>query len=201
MEVDAILNADPGSAGHPGPVAEDLTDRTHAEERKGEADAHAKAIQCRGDYVVFVCEHLGAAEDDAVYDDERQEYAERAVKRRGICLDQELDDGHKRRNDNDIARDADGVRDHLFEQRDYDVGADQNNGSRKAHAKPIDRHGGDRKGRTGTEDQHQNRVFFDNTIGQCCQITWFRLCRISHYTPSPTRLRCRTRYKQSVRIF
>ena len=54
------------------------------------------------------------------------------------AVEQEVDDGHKAGNDDDVARQLDRCRDDLPQEGDHAVGADEDEHGGKPHAQRID---------------------------------------------------------------
>ncbi len=67
-------------------------------------------------------EGFDAGEHDAVGDDQRDEDAEHQIKFVQVGVEQQVDDGDQRGNDQDEDRDADFVRDEVAQRGDRDVG-------------------------------------------------------------------------------
>ena len=101
-------------------------------------------------------------EDDAVYNDQRQEQAERRRQRRDKGLQAEVNDGNKARDDGDKRCNTDLVRDKFAQQGNNNIGADENDGSRRAHADRILQRSGGCQRRAKTDRLHENRVIEDN---------------------------------------
>ena len=148
----------------PGAAAQDLTDAAHEEQRQGKAQTHAGAVQRRGKHVIFRGEHLCPSQNDAVYSNQFQECAQAGIQRRDKTMHQELDDCHERCNDDDIAGELDLFRDHLSQQGNDDIGADQHEHGGQAHADAVKRSRCDCQCGTHTQQSHQRRVFFQNTL-------------------------------------
>ena len=79
-------------------------------------------------------------------------------------MHQHLDDGHKARNEDDIARDAHLIGDHVAKCGDDRIGADENCRCRHTHANRIRSAGRHREGGTSAEDQNENGIFSDDTF-------------------------------------
>ena len=131
-EVDG-LDAEGLKTGEYGARTEDLTDDCHCEKCNKEADTHSKSVKCGIKGTVLSCEHFRSAKNDTVYNDKRQPNAEKVVNRLNKCVQQHLNKRNKRRNNDDVAGDTHGVGNNLAKERDYNVGAEEYDGSRKAH--------------------------------------------------------------------
>ena len=159
-------------------VAEEFPDGPHDDQCPGEARAHAQPVQGGQAHAVFAGEGLGPAQNDAVDDDQRQIDAQRLVDIGQIGLDQHLHDGGEARDNHDVGGQPHLVRDHPAQQGNDDVGADQHEGGRRAHAQPVDRRRRHRQRRAGAQYQAEHRVFLNQALGK-------RLSVLVHDAPPP----------------
>src|SRR5699024_4410732 len=146
---------------HPGAIAQNLADGGHQQQGQGVADAHADAVDGGVNDGVLAGEHLGAAQNDAVDDDQGDEHAHGVVQALGKGLHHHLYDGDEAGDDNDVAGQVDLGGDDLAQHRDDDVGHHQHEGEGRAHAERVRDRGGQRQGRAGTQHQAENRVLLD----------------------------------------
>ena len=142
-------------------AAEQLADDAHAHKGHGVADALRQAVDGGGQHAVLRGEGLGAAENDAVDDDERDEHAEALGQGREISLQQKVDDGDKARDDDDVGRNADLIRNDLAQHGDDDVRADEDQRDGQAHAEAVEQGRRDGHGRA-----HAQQLAHDGVIGQ-----------------------------------
>ena len=146
-----------------------------ADDDDGIAAAHAEAVKKGIHHAVLAREHFRAAEHDAVDDDQGKEDAERVVQVGQERFHDHLHQGHEGCDDHDEAGDADLVRDHFPQQGNDDVGADQNEGQRHAHAESaLDGHG-DRKHGAAAEQKDQDGVLFKDAVDKDLPFSLFHL--------------------------
>jgi hypothetical protein len=143
----------------PGSGTDQLADRTHDEECQCEARAHTEAVEHGIEHTVFGSKHLRPPQNDAVYHDQWQIDAQRAVDRGSKCLDEHLHNGDKPRDNNNIAGDSHLIRDDVLEQCDYHIGANQYEGGGNSHTNPVDGHCGNGKSGAGAQQKDKDRVF------------------------------------------
>ena len=147
--------------------AHDLAHRGDEGEGEREADPRAETVGDRVDDPVLACERLGAAENDAVHHDERNEYAKRLGQRRQERLHQQVDRRDERRNYHDVARNVHSARYHLPEKRHQRVRAHEHERRGKPHPESIFKGCGHRE--RGTEPQHQTKrgIVLENPVPEC----------------------------------
>ena len=144
--------------------AERLTDDGHGADGERKAKAHARAVNGGIHDAVLARVHLGAAENDAVDDDQRQIDTKGLVQAEGVGLHDQLDHGDKARDDDNVARDAYRIGNDLADGGNSHVGQDQNGGRGNAHAEGRDDRGGDRQRRARAEDEDEDGVLLDETL-------------------------------------
>ena len=110
---------------------------------------------------------LGTAEDDAVDDDERNEDAERGRERRQVRLHEQIDRGHERRDDDDVARDVDRRGNHPAQSRHEPVRADEDERRREPHADRVLKRCRHRQRRAQPEHQPKRRIVLENPVPEC----------------------------------
>ena len=146
-----------------------------------EADAHADAVQCGIHHIVLAGKHLGTAQNDAVDNDQGQEHAQCGVQAVHVGVHDHLDDGDEACDDDDVAGQMDLCGDHVAQQRDQDVGADQHEGEGCAHAQCAGDCRGNCQAGAGAQDQTQNGVLFDDAVGKDAYLGLLFLC---HFLPT-----------------
>ena len=77
-----------------------------------------------------------------------------------------LKDGDEGCNDYDIGRDSYGIRNHLLQQGDEDVGQCQDKDNSQSHAYCIGHLGLDSQSRTHSKHDHENRIFLPDSLTQ-----------------------------------
>lgn len=147
--------------------AADLAHRRDEREGEREADSAPEPVRKRIKDPVLARERLGAAEDDAVDDDERDEDAERGRERRQVSLHEQIDRGHERRDDDDVARDVHRRGNHLAERRHQPVRADQDERRREPHADRVLKRCRHRQRRAQPEHQPKRRIVLENPVPEC----------------------------------
>ena len=148
--------------GQDGACAEQLTEEAHEYQSEGEAQTHYNTVECGRQNLVLGSIRLGTAEDDAVYYDQRQEQTKGRCQRRQECLHGQVDHGYEGCDDRDECCDTDLIRDNSAHRGNNDIGADENDGSRRAHADRILQRSGGCQRRAKTDRLHENRVIEDN---------------------------------------
>ena len=83
--------------------------------------------------------------------------------------------------DDDVAGQMDLCGDHVAQQRDQDVGADQHEGEGCAHAQCAGDCRGNCQAGAGAQDQTQNGVLFDDAVGKDAYLGLLFLC---HFLPT-----------------
>ena len=146
------------------PRADDLADCGDQGEGKREADAAPEAVGERIDDAVLRGERLGAAEDDAVHDDEGDEDAERGREVGQIGLHEEVDRRDESRYDDDVAGNVHRRRDDPPQGRHEAVGADEHERRREPHAESVLK--ARRDGKRGAQAEHKPKdgIVLENPI-------------------------------------
>lgn len=123
--------------GQDGACAEQLTEEAHEYQSEGEAQTHYNTVECGRQNLVLGSIRLGTAEDDA------------SLLRSAAGTDQgtmpatagmphgQVDHGYEGCDDRDECCDTDLIRDNSAHRGNNDIGADENDGSRRAHADRI----------------------------------------------------------------
>ena len=143
-----------------------FADAGHDGERAGVAQAHAQTVQ-RGVYdAVLVGERFRTAQDDAVHYDQGHVQTQGLIQVGQVGLQQHLQNRYERRDNNDVARDADLIGNDLLQRGNEDVGEEQYEGYAQSHTDAVGGHGGYCQRGAGTQDQDQDRVFLDKTVGK-----------------------------------
>ena len=156
-----------------GAGAENFADGRHRAQRQRKAETHAETVDRGINHTVLVGVHFGSAEDDAVDDDQRQIHTQRLIQLIGICLHDQLNDGHEAGDDRDVARNADRVRNDFPQRGNCHVGKNQNHRRRNAHAERRRDRCGNCQRRAGAEHQNQNRVFLDEALEKILKLRHF----------------------------
>ena len=100
----------------------------------GKSHSHSEPVKRRSQNAVFGSKHFGSAQYDAVYDYKRQEYTERLIYLRRICLYKHLNYSDKACYDGYERRDTNGIGYHPAQKRNGNVGAQQHKRCSHAHA-------------------------------------------------------------------
>ena len=144
--------------------AQELTERAQDQQHHRVADALADAVHRGGGNGVLAGKGLGAAEDDAVDDDQRNEHAKALGDVREKRLQAQINDRNEARDDDDVARDTHFIRNDFAQKGNKDVGKRQDDENGDAHAKAVCNARGDGHGGAHTEHLHQNGVLVDQTV-------------------------------------
>ncbi len=138
--------------------ADDFAHSAKHQQHHGKAQPHHQTVEGRQQRRVLGGIRLGAADDDAVGDNEGDKDAERLIEAIGVGVHQQLHAGHQRGDDHHVDRDADILRHPVAHQRDGEVGADQHCHGGKAEPQRIGKSGGDGEGRAQTQHLYQRGV-------------------------------------------
>ena len=114
---------------------------------------------------------FSTAQYDAVYYDQRNEYAQGCVQGRYISLHQHLQQGYQGSDNDDVAGDMNLIRNQFPDGGNDDVGEKQNEGEGTAHTDGVVQGvtGGQR--RTNTHQLDEQGVFLDDAFSQLMQHT------------------------------
>ena len=152
------------------PVAEELPDKAHGHQRAGEAGPHPQSVQGGQPHAVAGGKGLRPAEDDAIDHDQGQINPQRLVDGGQVRLHQQLDDGGKARDDDDVGGQPHLIGDHAAQEGNDDVRADQHEGGGGPHPQSIHGRGSHSQSGAGAEDQAEDRVFPDQALGKFIDI-------------------------------
>ena len=147
-----------------GTGADDLTEAAQKDQGEGEAQTHADAVEQSRDRLCLQRICLGAAEDDAVDDDQRDVDAQRIIHCRGEALDQQLDDGDQRCDDDDLGGQTDSVRDQVADRGNQQVREHQNCHGGKSHADRVADGGRDSEGRAEAQRHDKDGVLGNDAV-------------------------------------
>ena len=147
-------------------AAENLPHAAHEEQSQCEAQSHAGTVQSRSQHVILGGEHFRPSQNDTVYSNQFQKCSQTGIQRRHKAVHQKLNDRYERSNDYDIAGEFHLLRNHFPQQRDHDIGTDQHEHGRQAHADAVKCCGGNCQRRAHAQQSYQCRVFFQDTLGK-----------------------------------
>ena len=138
-----------------------------------EAEAHAEAVEEAVAHGILAGEHLGSAENDAVYDYKAEEHAEGLIQTGQKRLNKHLHQRYEGGDYDYVAGYADLVRDYVPQKRDDHVGAHENEGQREAHTEAAQHRYGNGQHRAGPKADNFFKPVYDSADictdkGQVC---------------------------------
>ena len=151
--------------------SQQFSDGSEERQRQRETQADAQTVQCRVEHSVFRGERFGAPQNDAVDDDQRDVNAQCLVQVGHVSLHTELDHRDERCDHDDESRNAYLVRDDVFDHRYDDVRQRQDEQRSRSHAHAVQGRSGRAERRAHAEQQHESRIFPNQTLDQNLQFT------------------------------
>ena len=149
-----------------GAGAQDFAHAADHGQAERKAQPHADGVERRRNRRRPRRMRLGAAEHQAVGDDQLDIGAERLVEVEADRLDRVIDHGDEGGDDDDVGGDAHLLRDQVAQQRNQEAGGGQHEGGGQPHRDRVDRRHGDGEGRAHAEHHHEHRVALPHAFGE-----------------------------------